>query len=114
MEWLGRDCALTGRRFFDALKPGGHVVVAGHAGNPGTGVSESQTPHRVEESAVRGEFAAAGFELVAEEQFLRNPRDPRTESFRQAAVPSDRFVRKERTASRAFCRLAIRKRNAVR
>ena len=96
MEWLGRDRAMMNRRFFDALKPGGHVVVVDHAGNPGTGVSESQTTHRIEESVVRDEFAAAGFELVGEADFLRNPDDPRTESFREASVPSDRFVLKFR------------------
>ncbi|KPK35729.1 MAG: hypothetical protein AMJ66_00350 [Betaproteobacteria bacterium SG8_40] len=96
MEWLGRDRAAMNRLFFDALKPGGHVVVVDHAGNPGTGVSESKTTHRIEESVVRSEFAAAGFELVAEGQFLRNPDDPRTESFREAAIASDRFVLKFR------------------
>ncbi len=96
MEWLERDRAAMNRRFYDALKPGGHVVVVDHAGNPGTGVSESKTTHRIEESVVRSEFAAAGFELVAEGQFLRNPDDPRTESFREASAPSDRFVLKFR------------------
>jgi len=53
MEWLERDRAAMNRRFFKALKKGGHVVVADHAGNPGTGVSESKTVHRIEESVVR-------------------------------------------------------------
>jgi predicted methyltransferase len=96
MEWLGRDRAAMNRRFFKALKKGGHVVVVDHAGNPGTGVSESKTVHRIEESVVREEFAAAGFELVDEATFLRNSDDPRTESFRQATIPVDQFVLKFR------------------
>ncbi len=96
MEWLQRDRAAMNRRFFKALKPGGHVVVVDHAGNPGTGVSESKTVHRIEESVVRKEFADAGFELVDEAMFLRNPDDPRTESFRQATIKVDQFVLKFR------------------
>ena len=96
MEWLERDRVMMNKRFFEAMKPGGHVVVVDHAGNPGTGVSESGTTHRIEESVVRAEFAAAGFELADEADFLRNPDDPRTESFRQMDMPSDRFVLKFR------------------
>ena len=96
MEWLGRDRAAMNKRFFDALKPGGLVVVVDHAGNPGTGVSESRTTHRIEESVVREEFAVAGFELAGEALFLRNAEDPRTQSFRQMDTQSDRFVLKFR------------------
>ena len=96
MEWLGKDRAATNRSFFNALKSGGHIVVVDHAGNPGTGVSESKTTHRIEESVVHQEFGAAGFQLVDVATFLRNPDDPRTESFRQSTVPSDRFVLKFR------------------
>jgi len=96
MEWLGIDRAAANRSFFKALKPGGHVVVVDHAGNRGTGASQSKTAHRIEESLVREEFATAGFELVDQAMFLRNPDDPRTESFRQATIPSDRFVLKFR------------------
>ena len=96
MEWLGVDRAAANRSLFKALKPGGHVVVVDHAGNPGTGVSESKTTHRIEESVVHQEFSAAGFQLVDVATFLRNPDDPRTESFRQATIPSDRFVLKFR------------------
>jgi predicted methyltransferase len=96
MEWLERDRARMNSRLFAALKPGGHVVVVDHAGNPGTGVSESRTTHRIEEGVVRREFAAAGFELAEEATFLRNPADPRTESFRQVTIPVDQFVLKFR------------------
>lgn len=96
MEWLGRDRAVMNRRFFNALKPGGYVIVVDHKGNAGTGVSQSRTIHRIEESVVRDEFAGAGFQLADEAMFLRNPEDPRTESFREATIPVDRFVLKFR------------------
>ena len=96
MEWLEIDRAATNRSFFDALKHGGHVVVVDHAGNPGTGVSESKTLHRIEESVVHQEFAAAGFQLVDVATFLRNPDDPRTGYFRKMTIQTDRFVLKFR------------------
>ena len=95
-EWMGRDRQAMNKKLFDALKPGGHLVVVDHAGNPGTGATQSQTLHRIEESLVRDELAAAGFEFEAEAQFLRHPDDPRDKSFREATVPVDQFVLKYR------------------
>jgi predicted methyltransferase len=43
---------------------------------------------------VRDELEAAGFRLVAEAQFLRNPDDPRDAPFFKATVPVDQFVLK--------------------
>ena len=92
--WLGRDRAAMNRALFNALKPGGHLVVADHAGNPGTGATETDTLHRIEESVERAELEAAGFRLVDEGQFLRNPNDPRDAPFFKATVPVDQFILK--------------------
>jgi predicted methyltransferase len=91
---MGRDRAAMNKAFFDALRPGGYLVIADHAGNPGTGATQTDTLHRIEESVVREELEAAGFRLVAEAQFLRNPDDPRDAPFFKATVPVDRFVLK--------------------
>ena len=77
-----------------ALKPGGMYVIADHSGRPGTGISESGTLHRVEEAFVRKEVEAAGFKLVAEGGFLRNPADPRDKETPDPAMPKDEFVLK--------------------
>ena len=74
---LGVDRAAMNRAVFRALKPGGLYVIADHAGRPGTGISESGTLHRLEEAFLRQEVEAAGFRLVEEGKFLRNPNDPR-------------------------------------
>lgn len=92
--WMGRDRAAMNRALFNALKPGGHLVVADHAGNPGTGATQTQTLHRIEQSVERAELEAAGFRLVDEGQFLRNPSDPRDAPFFKATVPVDQFVLK--------------------
>jgi predicted methyltransferase len=92
--WMGRDRVAMNRALFDALKPGGYLVVADHAGNPGTGATQTDSLHRIEESAERAELEAAGFRLVEEGQFLRNPNDPRDAPFFKATVPVDQFVLK--------------------
>jgi len=94
--WMGRDRAAMNRALFDALKPGGYLIVADHAGNPGTGTTQTDTLHRIEESVERVELEAAGFRLVEEGQFLRNPNDPRDAPFFKATVPVDQFILKYR------------------
>ena len=54
----------------------------------------SKSLHRVEEALVRREIEAAGFKLVAEGNFLRNPADPRDKSVFKPAQPNDEFVLK--------------------
>ena len=70
--------ARVNKAIFDALKPGGVYVVIDHAGAAGTGYSQMNTLHRIEESVVKDELKAAGFVLEAESDVLRNPADPHT------------------------------------
>jgi len=97
--WMGTDRARMNRAVFAALKPGGVFGVVDHSGRIGTGTSEVQTLHRIEESVVRQEIEAAGFQLAGEADFLRNASDTRdwNDSPRAAAErrgTSDRFVLK--------------------
>ncbi|MPZ45248.1 MAG: methyltransferase domain-containing protein [Betaproteobacteria bacterium] len=92
--WTGADRARMNKAVFDALKRGGHYVVADHSGRPGTGISESKSLHRVEEALVRKEVEAAGFKLIDAAGFLRNPEDPRDRIVFKPAQPNDEFVLK--------------------
>jgi predicted methyltransferase len=92
MGHLGVDRVRMNAAIFAALKPGGAYVIADHAGRPGTGISESGTLHRVEETLVRREVEAAGFRLAAEGMFLRNPNDPRDRNDTDTLQPKDEFV----------------------
>jgi predicted methyltransferase len=92
--FLGVDRAQMNRAIFRALKPGGLYVIADHAGRPGTGISESGTLHRIEESFLRGEVEAAGFRLAEEGRFLHNPNDPRDRNAPEPPQPKDEFVLK--------------------
>ena len=91
---MGVDRARLNAAVFAALKRGGVYVVADHAGRPGTGISESTTLHRIEESFLRREVEAAGFRLDQAGDFLRNPADPRDRETPEPAQPKDEFVLK--------------------
>lgn len=92
--WLGTDRARMNRSVFNALKPGGLYIIADHSGRPGTGVSESKSLHRIEESVVVKEVEAAGFRLAGSGDFLRNPADPRDVPVFKNPVRNDEFVLK--------------------
>jgi predicted methyltransferase len=94
LGWIGVDRAQMNRAVFAALKRGGMYVIADHSGRPGTGISESGTLHRVEESFLRREVEAAGFRLAEEGHFLRNPGDPRDKNTPDPPQPKDEFVLK--------------------
>ena len=95
--WFGTDRTRMNRAIYDHLRPGGLYVLVDHSGRPGSGASEVQTLHRIEEHVVRDEVERAGFRLVRSADFLRNPADTRdwNDSPRAAGErrgTSDRFV----------------------
>jgi predicted methyltransferase len=94
LGFMGVDRGAMNAGVFKALKPGGVFVIADHAGRPGTGISESGTLHRIEEAFLRQEVEAAGFTLLAEGDFLRNPNDPRDKNTPDPPQPKDEFVLK--------------------
>ena len=80
-----------------ALKPGGLMIVADHSAKPGDGINVARTLHRIEESVLRREVEAAGFKLIEEGNFLRQPQDPRDFSVQPVTPtrpPVDEFVLK--------------------
>jgi predicted methyltransferase len=95
--WLGTDRAKMNASIFAALAPGGVYVIVDHSGRPGTGSTEVQTLHRIEEEVVTKEVLGAGFKLDASADFLRNPQDTRDWNDSPMAAAerrgtSDRFV----------------------
>lgn len=90
--FMGVDRARMNRAMFEALKPGGILLIADHSAQPGAGVSVVKSLHRIEESVLLQEVAAAGFRLAAEADFLRNPNDTRDAIVFRPKVPVDEFV----------------------
>lgn len=99
--WQKVDRNKMNRAIFAALKPGGIYGVVDHSGRPGTGTTETETLHRIEEKVVREEIERAGFSFDSAASFLRSPSDgrdwnasPRSAGDRRGT--SDRFVLKFR------------------
>src|ERR1700722_18940865 len=92
--YMNVDRAEMDRKLFAALKPGGFLLVADHSALPGQGTSVGKTLHRIEESTLRQEVEAAGFHLVAEGNFWRNPADTHDFPSYRPTMPVDNFVLK--------------------
>lgn len=97
--WLGTDRPKMNAAILKALKPNGVYGIVDHSGRPGTGSTEVQTLHRIEEKTLVADIEAAGFKLAGEADFLRHPED--TRDWNTAPFPgntkrgkSDRFVLK--------------------
>lgn len=90
------DLAKVNAAVFKALKPGGIYLVLDHAAEPGSGLRDTNTLHRIDEAAVKREVEAAGFKLVGESDALRNPADNHTLRIFDPAIRShtDQFILK--------------------
>lgn len=92
------DMALVDKAVFDALKPGGVFIVLDHAAEPGSGLRDTNTLHRIDEEAVKKEVEAAGFKLVGESKVLRNASDMHTLKIFDPSIrrKTDQFILKFR------------------
>lgn len=66
------------RTIFAALKPGGVYGIIDHAAAPGSGTSQTEALHRIDEQFLINEVEYAGFELADEADMLANPNDDHT------------------------------------
>lgn len=69
------DVAAVNKAVFSSLKPGGVYMVVDHADDPGTGIKNVNTLHRIDPTVIRREVEAAGFIFDGESSLLRNPAD---------------------------------------
>lgn len=58
-----------------SLKPGGIYIVIDHADATGSGLTGTNTTHRIEPGVVKAQVIAAGFEFVGALDVLANPAD---------------------------------------
>lgn len=82
------------KTIFDALKPGGVFLVLDHVAADGSGLSATDTLHRIDPAAVKAEVTAAGFEFVGESEALRNPADGHALSIYDKSIrgKTDKFI----------------------
>lgn len=72
------DVPAVNRAMFNALKPGGVLIIIDHAAVVGSDISVANTLHRIDQARVVADLQAAGFVLEAEGNVLRHPEDART------------------------------------
>jgi predicted methyltransferase len=92
--YMDVDRAKMNRKLFEALKPGGFLIIADHSAKPGEAIAVGKTLHRIDEGTLRQEIEAAGFKLVEQGDFLHHPDDPRDVPVFHPKVPVDEFVLK--------------------
>ena len=92
------DLAILNAAVFAVLKPGGVYVIVDHSAEPGSGLRDTDTLHRIDEATVKQQVLAAGFEYVGESDVLRNKADDRTANVFNPAIRgrTDQFVYKFR------------------
>src|SRR5450830_1501319 len=93
------DRAAMNRSLYQALKPGGMLVIVDNAAKPGAGISATNTLHRIEDATVIAEVSKAGFALDGSSDYLAVPGDPRDQPFFKMEGKPDakfalRFVKK--------------------
>ena len=74
----GLDLVAFNKALYASVRPGGVYIVLDHSAPAGSGVSDTNTLHRIDEAVVRKEVEAAGFVFDGESKVLANPADPRT------------------------------------
>jgi predicted methyltransferase len=88
------DVAAFNKAVFAALKPGGVYVVLDHVAQAGSGVSATDTLHRIDAARVKADVLAAGFKLDAESSILANQGDDHTKNVFDPSVRghTDQFL----------------------
>jgi len=89
----GTDREAMNKHLYDALKPGGHFVVIDNAAKTGSGLGDTKTLHRIEQSALVAEVTKAGFVVDGSSDYLHVKDDPRDQPFfKMDGRPDDKFA----------------------
>ena len=86
------DRVKMNRAIFNALKPGGSLIVMDHTAKAGSGLSDTSTLHRIDEQAVIAEFLTVGFKLDGKAEAWKNPSDTYEQHSSKMNDISDRFA----------------------
>lgn len=95
IQTLTREERIAGNRaIYDALRPGGVLIVIDHRAEDGSMDRDVDALHRIDEAMVRGEIEAAGFRLDGESDLLSNADDSRDIGVFDPSIRgrTDRFV----------------------
>lgn len=96
LKRLNLDVAAVNKRLYEALKPGGVLLIIDHAAVSGAPIETADSLHRIDPAVVRREVEAAGFKFIGENNAVRDPADPKTASVFDPSIrgKTDQFVYK--------------------
>lgn len=88
------DVPAFNKAVFAALKPGGVYVILDHAAAAASGISATDTLHRIDPARVIADVLAAGFKFDAKSSILANPGDDHTKNVFDPSVRghTDQFL----------------------
>jgi predicted methyltransferase len=86
------DRAAMNKRLYEALKPGGLLVIVDNAAKKGAGLSATKTLHRIDEETLVEEVTRAGFKVDGRSDYLHVASDPREQPFFKMDAPDDKFA----------------------
>jgi predicted methyltransferase len=88
------DVPAFNKAVFAALKPGGVYVILDHAATADSGISATDTLHRIDPARVKADVLAAGFKFDAESSILANTEDDHTKNVFDPAIRghTDQFL----------------------
>ena len=92
--WLAIDASQFIDQIVTALKPGGKLLIVDHAARKGTGKTDAQTLHRIEEKFAIGDFKSHGLQFVASIPDLKSSEDDHSLNVFNVGIKgkTDRFV----------------------
>ena len=90
----GLDVVAFNKVLYGIVRPGGVYIVLDHSAPAGSGLTDTNTLHRIDEATVRKEVEAAGFKYDGESKVLANPADPHSAGPFNPAIRghTDQFV----------------------
>ena len=93
-NWPAIDAGQFIDQIVAGLKRGGVLLIVDHQARPGSGKSDTQALHRIEDSFAAADFKAHGLELVSTLDLLRDPADDHSKNVFDPAIrgKTDRFV----------------------
>jgi predicted methyltransferase len=88
------DVPAFNKAVFAALKPGGVYVILDHTAAAGSGISATDTLHRIDPARVKADVLAAGFKFDGSSSILANPSDDHSKGVFDPAVRghTDQFL----------------------
>lgn len=88
------DVPAFNKAVFAALKPGGVYVILDHVAAAGSGISATDTLHRIDPARVKSDVLAAGFKFDGESSILANKDDDHTKKVFDPSVRghTDQFL----------------------